>query len=541
MLVEIDGTNFRLPTVEATGKTTEKQAVRVFFGTVEALRVSVVSSTLLRVLIPIHDFGTVDVSVRNVTDAGADIAGESATLADGFTYVAPRITHEYESDLTRMVRTLIREIKRQVLPDRQETRDIGDGEGARARLVQRVSLATHTDYDEETGTELRMAKLSELPGIVLRGPDLVENRFYSENENHDEESDGPAGEVNTKRAARTCDLLFQVIGVTNNEAQSLNLMNAMTNFMRFNTTIAMLADPDDESKGMVEFELDFQQRGDFVTSPTVANESNIRTFEGRILIRGFHMSTSPEFQIGAAYGMPAQDVEGRTFKNTQDVVVDEFLGVYSGTGAGYQVDLCICRGGVGEIIALTNYPGLGAGGYLTLDSVSPDGLQLICTETLTFGVGSNIDGGEVRLTRVPSVTQITYEWELAPYGVYSSSMTLFSDGDDIPDDFHRVWRGRMRDRDIMVALTPGTNGGYGGLFAYPRENTCGVLYQLMSNEIDVRLTEGVNHGNLPGGVIRFRLEDETLTASWNGLGRSTLSANLRAAVELDPIEQVELD
>src|SRR5690606_32579052 len=79
------------------------------------------------------------------------------------------------------------------------------------------------------------------------------------------------------------------------------------------------------------------------------------------------------------------------------------IGVFSGTvDLGYQVDLALSGGLIGAPVGITNYPTTGGSGYLVLDSVASDGKSIVCTEHLTFGFGSNIDGGSITISVTPT-------------------------------------------------------------------------------------------------------------------------------------------
>jgi hypothetical protein len=149
-LVEVTGSGFRMPPAPpASGPTSPpRPTVEVLVGGRRAADVRVRAPDRLSFLSPAHDAGTADVVVRNLDDDGVPIAGEEATLAGGYTFVAPRLA--VESDLTRLVRTLLRELKRQVHPN--------------------VSLTVQTDFDAETGDELHLTELASMPGLVLVGP-----------------------------------------------------------------------------------------------------------------------------------------------------------------------------------------------------------------------------------------------------------------------------------------------------------------------------------------------------------------------------------
>ena len=127
-VIVLAGTNFRLPPAPpATGPTNGivPKTVKVTLGGVDATDVRVFSATELDCRPGIHDPGAVSVVVQNLDDNGAPIAGESATLASGYTYQRPDLTAE--SDLIRILRVLRRELARQVTPE--------------------VAITTHADFD----------------------------------------------------------------------------------------------------------------------------------------------------------------------------------------------------------------------------------------------------------------------------------------------------------------------------------------------------------------------------------------------------------
>ena len=206
--------------------------------------------------------GTVDVVVTNLDDNEVPIGGETITLPDAYTYRRPRLDHATQHDLVRLVRKLIREFKRQVLPE--------------------VVLTDSTDFDVDTVTSF--VEIAQLPAIVLLGPDIPENRFYSLNETPEEDVGDNVVEI--RRQPHTVDVLFDVVGITDSKVQSISLMANATQFMQRNPTIFLDRDPDDPGAGQVEYEFDFQPGGGFESS-LKPSKSNLRTFSGSIVIRGF--------------------------------------------------------------------------------------------------------------------------------------------------------------------------------------------------------------------------------------------------------------
>lgn len=299
-LVDIWGRNFRKPpdppssgptgsTVSGLVVASEPQTVSVTFGGAAAERVIFLSPIHLQVITPITPLagtkagnwgeGSVDVVVTNLDDDGDAIPGETVTVADGFTYRHVKLDATTPSDLLRLVETLIQELKKQVIPE--------------------VILTQSTDYDSATGDGLNIVDIAKTPAIVIIGPDLPENRFYSRND-QPEEVEGE--EVTIYRKPRTVDLLFDVIGIASDSIKELlNLEALMNEFMDRNPFISMIRDPADLSKGSVSYEFDIQPNGDFRTSKRPSN-SNIRVFTGAIMIRGFDIEGFAGFSHDSTIG-----------------------------------------------------------------------------------------------------------------------------------------------------------------------------------------------------------------------------------------------
>ena len=213
---------------------------------------------------PAADVGPADVVVRNLDDAGQPIPGEEAVLRSAFAYELPSLT--VESDLTRLVRTLLQELKRQVLPN--------------------VSLTVQTDFDSETGAQLSVTELASLPGLVLVGPELSQDRFYSLNELPAQ--DTSAVGFARRRVPYTVDLTFTLVGVSDHTTELLNLMAAAQLYFHRNKYLEMDRDPSSPTPGGVRYEMDIPQGGDLkVTSQP--NESNVRSFSGKFVVRGFDL------------------------------------------------------------------------------------------------------------------------------------------------------------------------------------------------------------------------------------------------------------
>lgn len=297
-LVKIHGRNFQPhPSSPSSGPSgpinshivvaPREQSVSVTFGGEEALDVHVISPILLHVLTPIspiaavsssnHGAGVVDVVVTNLDDNGDPIPGETVTVPNGYTYRRPKVDASNPSDLLRLVEVLIHELKRQVFPE--------------------VVLTVHTDFDSDTGDGLNIVDLAKLPAIILTGPDTPENRFYSLNEQPEENVGNDVVEI--RRKPRTVDLLFDVIVVADSTMVLINFNEVMNEFVNRNPYLRMYRDPNNLSLGRVEYEFAFQSGGEFqITSKP--SSSNIRAFSGAVEIRGFDIEGFDSFSNDTA-------------------------------------------------------------------------------------------------------------------------------------------------------------------------------------------------------------------------------------------------
>lgn len=269
-IAKIFGSNFRLPPdPPATGYVggTYLRTVKVEVDGVESIDVRVLTESLLTVLVPeyrgpsrVEDIGVVDIRVTNLDDDGEEIPGETVTAVDAFTFYRPLL--DRESDFKRLVRELIRIFRRQIIAN--------------------TNLRTHTDYDDTVGDMMNIVKLSELPGIILVGPIVRHNRFYSKNVPDVKLISGM--EYVSTPSPKTVDLVFRIIGVAEHEGPLLQLLAAVEDFFGANTVISMNRDPDDLSLGRIEWDMEIEEE------PEMANaisDSNVGHFEGSFLVRAF--------------------------------------------------------------------------------------------------------------------------------------------------------------------------------------------------------------------------------------------------------------
>lgn len=313
-LVEIYGDGFALPDTDPVAVTVgdvvvadSAPSVSVTFGGEEALEVHVTASNRIVVLTPPSPLsltttdpehgtqwgvGAVDVVVTNLDANGDPVPGESVTLAGGYSYRQVRLDNANESDLARLVRTLILELNR--------------------RVISNVVFTVDTDFDSDTtSTEVDIARL---PAIVLQGPRTEENRFYSLNAQQDvlEGSD-----VVIRRRSHTVDLRFDIVGIADHAVEALNMLTLCTRFVEDMPFISMARDPDDSSKGDARWEFDFDGVSGFELA-TRPNNSNLNTFSGSVVIRGFDIEGLASFERADIIGLtkPLGD-QGLTLLDTE--------------------------------------------------------------------------------------------------------------------------------------------------------------------------------------------------------------------------------
>lgn len=279
-VIKVWGSNFQLaPPPPAQGiAPTPNPSVAVLFGTEPAREVRVMASSLLHVTTPSHDPGTVNLTVKNIDQDGVDVPGESVTKTAAYTFARPSFTRsrpQDQSNLTRLVRTLILMLQREVIANTVET--------------------THTDFDDDIADGANVAALAEVPGLVVSGPFLKLNRFYSTNQPR--EKDDADGETFTQYPPRTVDLNFTIIAVDELMTRALDLVAETTACFLRNPTIRMLRDPAVPGD-YVEYELEIEQDGDF-KSVGAPNNSNIRAFSGTVVIRGFDIEDEDMAMVSA--------------------------------------------------------------------------------------------------------------------------------------------------------------------------------------------------------------------------------------------------
>jgi len=252
--------------------------VEVWFGGVCAEIVSVREEAGLSVCVlrtPAQAESVVDIALQNLDVAGLPVPTERVVLVSAYRFLRPRIVQQ--SDLTRLIRTLLREFKRQVL--------------------ENVSLSVSADFDDTPLDGLDIISVSKLPSLVLTGPKIRENRALSTNEALEEIVQGIFGpEIRRRRPALTVDLEFAITGASDRAIELLNLVGATSSFLNSNKWIEMLRDPSAPGKGSVRWEMD--PIGEVHVN--FEGKDDIRAFTWGLVIHGFDLNEGLPMDLSRA-------------------------------------------------------------------------------------------------------------------------------------------------------------------------------------------------------------------------------------------------
>jgi len=261
--------------------------VAVLFGGVPAEVLAIREEAgvwLADVRTPAYAEGTVDVVLHNLDEDGVPVPGEEATLVDAYRFLRPRIVRE--SDLTRLVRTLLRELKRQVLAN--------------------VSMTVSVDYDDTTIDGMNVVALSKLPSLALSGPRVVENRFFSTNEPHEDVVPGAGGpELMRRRPPYTVDLAFTLTVASDRTVELLNLMVAVATFLNRNRWVELPRDPGVPDSESVRWEMD--PEGELQTR--LDGPDDVRAFTWGFVVRGFDIDEGLPADLGRAVAEAVLETE----------------------------------------------------------------------------------------------------------------------------------------------------------------------------------------------------------------------------------------
>jgi hypothetical protein len=145
-----------------------------------------------------------------------------------------------------------------------------------------------------------MVDLPQLPGLVVADTTLRTNDFYARRD--PVEVDNGDGTYTTKAPPDTVDLVFTMVGISNNPDELLNLAAVFKRFLRKNPRITMPRDPTNAALGNVHYELSWSE-GKELRITAAANANNLSNFSYDMAIIGFDI----EDMLGLPVGGPGDD------------------------------------------------------------------------------------------------------------------------------------------------------------------------------------------------------------------------------------------
>jgi hypothetical protein len=242
-LVIVRGTNFRLPSPPSPTNGPLPDPIPTVAVTVEAraaTQVEVLSSTVLSCHLPEHDPSRLDdgtvvpaaLTVTNLDDAGAPIAGESRTSPAAVTYARPDLA--IENDGGRVERAFLRMLKRRIVDNV-------------------VKLAISPDFGD---APFAVTRLANPPGLVVTGPRCREDRpHFNTHTPIAVPSQLGGGLVDIKAPPMAVALEYSIAGYTNSGAQNTSLMLLTRKVLDLFTYLEVQRDANDASKGTIRYQV----------------------------------------------------------------------------------------------------------------------------------------------------------------------------------------------------------------------------------------------------------------------------------------------
>jgi hypothetical protein len=248
--------------------------VSVLFGRTAGVVLAVHSEgghDVVDVRTPATAAGAVDVIVDNLDATGRPVPGERALITNAYTFTRPDL--RVEADLARVVRTLMRLIKDQVLEE--------------------LHLSVSIDYAEPNSDGVLVTALATLPSLVLSGPVLRDNALYTDRVNGTETVPGlTADDIVVRRPSQAFDLSFQIAGASDRAIELLNLMAAVARFLDRNRWLEVERVHGRPELGLVRLELE----ADGGTRMRAGGQDGVHVFTGGLVVRGVPLVDGPALE-----------------------------------------------------------------------------------------------------------------------------------------------------------------------------------------------------------------------------------------------------
>jgi hypothetical protein len=227
--------------------------------------------------------GADDVTVENIDSDGVTIPGETVTAAKAFKPLRPNLS--VKSHLSEVIDTLITDLRRQI--------------------VKNVSWTTQQDYDEETG-DLEIGFIAGVPALVIASLTLPKSRKLAVNQQEEINTNDPVtqGDFVVLRPPDVRDLVGTLVGLSNDDDEIANLAQATTVYFQKNTELEVLRDPDDPSKGTIDYDLRASIE-DVITFQPVGNNSDLQFFTMDVRVIGIRLQSMPGIPQKTVPGVPS--------------------------------------------------------------------------------------------------------------------------------------------------------------------------------------------------------------------------------------------
>jgi len=230
--ITLTGTGFRIaPVPPPTGYTStdEQQTVAVWVNGVRCSEAFSSSATTAVAEVPewrgLHSATTpysVDVTIANLTDSGALIAGETVTKSNGYIYDRPSMVAV--TPFQRVIEETIALFRRHILPN--------------------TNWIKSRDYDDSPTDHFDIPQVACVPRIDLVGPTLTEAKDWGNVTATDEFNTGSTTEWHRHQRQKTVHLVWQLDGYTSDRSdnEAINLANAVSDFFTIVKWVRIPAD-----------------------------------------------------------------------------------------------------------------------------------------------------------------------------------------------------------------------------------------------------------------------------------------------------------
>jgi hypothetical protein len=223
--------------------------------------------------------GAYSITVRNIDDNDDPIAGEEVTVTGLFRPLRPNLSTG--AHIVDVIEALVVELKRQ--------------------CVANVSITTHTDYDEESG-DIEVSFPARLPHLVVTGIEFADSTRQVTEQAEDNYNDVDTdGDFVVYRPAQIVDLNATLVGVADNPAELLALLQVTKAFFRKTYRLRVARTPGTPADGYIYYDLRCGK-----TAPVSLSEdnTNLGWFTLDVLVRDVRLEQIPGMPARVAPGLP---------------------------------------------------------------------------------------------------------------------------------------------------------------------------------------------------------------------------------------------